>query len=116
MEHLDVSSFKLVRVAAVNDDDPLHQGAEVTRESRHHLGNNSFVLFVFLYFFFQCFHSSSSCLKKLRHADNEGGGAYHVPSDVLEVLVFATDGGQDEQLEDHWDNIRLGVRVRVSML
>lgn len=39
MEHLDVSSFKLVWVAAVNDDDPLNQGAKATRESCHHLGN-----------------------------------------------------------------------------
>lgn len=30
-----------------------------------------------------------------------GGGAYNIPSDVLEVLVFSTDCGQDEQLEDH---------------
>lgn len=38
MEHLDVSSFKLVRVAAVDDDDLLHQGAVLTRERILHLG------------------------------------------------------------------------------
>lgn len=42
MEHLDVSSFKLIWVAAVNDDDPLHQGAEATSQRRHHLGNKTF--------------------------------------------------------------------------
>lgn len=93
MEHLDVSSFKLVRVAAVNDDDPLHQGAEVARESRHHLGNKRhfFVLTPFP-FQFHPFGKAEPCRQQV-------GGAYHVPSDVLEVLVFATDCGQD--LEDH---------------
>lgn len=39
MEYLDVSSFKLVRVAAVDDDDLLHQVAVVTGERCLHLGN-----------------------------------------------------------------------------
>lgn len=41
MAHLDVSSFKLVRVAAVDDDDLLHQGAEVAGERRLHLGGDA---------------------------------------------------------------------------
>lgn len=52
-------------------------------------------------FFYSISISVSTCLDELRHVGSEGGGAYHIPSDVLEVLVFSIDCGQDEQLEDH---------------
>lgn len=92
MEHLDVSSFKLVRVAAVDDDDLLHQGAEVTGERRLHLGGNARHTLVFTR---QC-HPAD----RQRRAYGERGGAYHVPGDVLDVLEFAANRGQDQELKD----------------
>lgn len=93
MEHLDVSSFKLVRVAAVDDDDLLHQGAEVAGERRLHLGGGD--IHWLLVFTLQR-HPAD----RQRRAYGEGGGAYHVPGDVLDVLEFATNRGQDQELKD----------------
>lgn len=35
--HLDVSSLKLIRITAVNDDELFHQMIKLTVESCHHL-------------------------------------------------------------------------------
>lgn len=64
MEHLDVSSFKLVRVAAVDDDDLLHQGAEVAGERRLHLGGGGHTLVISFYTATPPGGSAEACIRR----------------------------------------------------
>lgn len=47
LTHLDMSSFKLIRIAAVNDDDLFNYMIKLARESCHHLKTTQNILSMF---------------------------------------------------------------------
>lgn len=47
LTHLDMSSFKLIRIAAVNDDDLFNYMIKLASESCHHLKTTQNILYVF---------------------------------------------------------------------